>query len=122
MTVFETEVMRLRNGVGPLSIHSLSAGPAAERMAASWPRVRRRVHGLVGVRPDCPEDRLEWIWSAVEYDVVEWARIASVPLPEAKALSTALRANRVVFPDGTINEWVDKYLRGKVAAMIKKSR
>lgn len=95
--------------------------PAACRMAASWKRLPRRVvdHGLP---PVDPEERWAWLWHRVRYEITDWARLAAVPVPEARSVAHVLTANRVVYPDGTLNRFARRWLAEQVAGMVKKER
>lgn len=95
--------------------------PAACRMAASWKRLPR-VIAECGPPPEGTDDRWAWLWDQVQYDIADWARLAAVPVPEARAAAHVLAANRVVYPDGSMNRFARRWLSERVAAMVQKER
>lgn len=94
---------------------------AACRMAAAWKRLPRVVVAS-GAPPEDDDDRWAWLWDQVRYDVEEWARLAAVPVPEARAMAHMLAANRVIYPDGTMNRFARRWLSERVAGMVQKER
>jgi len=98
-----------------VSVHALRSGPAAERMAASWPHVQRKVSELLSPGPEEAAERLDWLWEHVDYDVDEWAQVAQVMVAEAKAIAPALIRCRVVWPDGTVGQHAAEYLESVVS-------
>lgn len=95
--------------------------PAACRMASSWKRLPRVVVEN-GPPPSGVEDRWAWLWDQVRYDIDEWARLSAVPVPEARAIAHVLAANRVVYPDGTMNRFARRWLSEWVVSMVQKGR
>lgn len=91
----------------------------AERMAASWKRVRRTLVAPYGNSPDDYADMTDWLWDQVTFSFDDWASLAQIPIQKAKALGRSLMMNHVVLPDGTVPSAVEKYLKGRVVALLK---
>lgn len=90
-------------------------------MALCWPRVplrRTERPGPISAGAS-DQEKLRWLWSQVAYDVREWAKLADVVLPEARAIAKSLTANGIVYPDGTVHENARKYAESVAAAMLK---
>ncbi len=66
------------------------------------------------------EDVWKWLWENARFSREELIR--RVPASDAKTESKidALIANRVLYPDGTVNGYVEKYLRERVLSCFSR--
>ena len=65
-----------------------------------------------------------WLWDNTEYSISELQDKLDVPLSES-GLNSRLKpliGNRVIYPDGTINTYVQKYLREQVVKLFKENK
>jgi hypothetical protein len=62
-----------------------------------------------------------WLWENMQYDRMEL--LTRVPNATAKTERNldALIANRVLYPDGTVNAFVGRYLKHRVAGLFLRS-
>lgn len=65
--------------------------------------------------------RWNWLWTMIEYDMTHFAIVAGVKPQDAVSLFRRLMGLRLIYPDGTINEFAKKYLQSLIMAKIKKS-
>lgn len=103
----------------PETVLMVSGNPAMTRIVVAW-------SGMVSTRAkrltQCPcadENAVwRWLWENATYSKEElWSRIpGSQEIAEQQF--NALVANRVLYPDGTANSFVEKYLREKVLTLF----
>jgi hypothetical protein len=75
------------------------------RVCASWEFVTRHITADPSKAPADPNACWAWLWSCVQINVVELAYITGGKDKVLQALAIA-RANRLIYPDGTINNFV----------------
>ena len=95
----------------------ISDNPDAHRMLVSWKNLPKNNH----------DDKqkpvnLEYVWRNIDFDIEQWASIARVHTGLAKDISKMLIANNLIYPDGTLNQFVQKFLNSLVIARISKAK
>jgi hypothetical protein len=95
-----------------------------ERLMAAWPNVARLLKDDPDPDEVCPPDtpsefRILWLWSRIEPEPEPlWATVAGLPYaPHVARAMYTLRDHAAVFPDGTMSDWLNKYLV-KVASRV----
>jgi len=82
------------------------------RLAATWPRVRRTMP------PYCEQEQntdLDDLWRRTIVDFDHWASLAQLKPVAVIQGFRALKGNRIILPDGTINHLVDTLLQKEAA-------
>ena len=95
-----------------------------ERLTAAWPNAARLIPADRDqnevVPPDLPvEDRVRWLWARVEPAPEPlWCEVAGLPdAPHIQRAMRVLQDMRCVFPDGTLSQWAEQYIRERVGAL-----
>jgi hypothetical protein len=72
---------------------------------------------------DCTETieqaRWEWLWSQIEYDQKDFGVVAGCKGQEAPGMLSRLRGLRLIYPDGTINNYAKQYLAQVIILRIQ---
>jgi len=63
-----------------------------------------------------------WMWSKVKFDIGGFATVAGVNPQNAGKLFERLRGLRLIYPDGTINDYAAKYLQAIIMSKIPKPK
>ena len=80
-----------------------------------------------GVRPveepSPPPDKSEpeiwdWLWANARYSLADLAERSSLTAPLVERKLKPLIGNRVLYPDGTVNSFVQRYLRERVLKLF----
>jgi len=79
-------------------------------------RVRPR---LTQLRSEYEDDIWEWLWQNAEYGSFSLATRAGVSQYRFDEKLAVLIGNRVLYPDGTVNSFVERYLREKVLRLFE---
>lgn len=90
------------------------------RVLAAWEKTR---HTWTRPRKRCPGseanvDTWEWLTSGWEPDITAIADAASVSYAMARTAIAVLVGNRLIYPDGTMNEFARNSLRAHMAKRI----
>jgi len=92
------------------------------RIAVAWMNAEvTRTKRLTRRRGDSESDVWRWLWENARYDRAELlARIPNATSRTEKNLD-ALIANRALYPDGTVNSFVGRYLKERVVKLFPQS-
>mgnify|MGYP000990425939 CR=1 FL=1 len=91
----------------------------AARLILAWTTVRVRLPKTISRLP--PNDTVEaWegLWRHCRYPVKELATRAGLSVAATRTKMEELAGNRALYPDGTINSFVERYLRKKVVDIL----
>ena len=95
----------------------ISDNAEAQRMLVSWKNLQKGNHDEKK-KPTSLND----IWDNLDFDINQWAAIARVHTGLARDISKMLIANNLIYPDGTLNQFVQKYLNSLVITRISKAK
>jgi hypothetical protein len=70
---------------------------------------------------DSENDVWDWLWKNTGFSLTELKAKTGVPYSESvlKQKMKPLIGNRILYPDGTVNSFVQRYLRGEVAKLFE---
>jgi hypothetical protein len=96
------------------------------KIVVAWTRLdTKRVDKLSALPHDSDGEIWEWLWKNTVYSLKELKEKISTSLSTI-ALENRIKpliGNRIIYPDGTVNSFVERYLREKVVKLFKeKSR
>lgn len=101
----------------PEAVLMLAGSAELMRIAVAWsgtPVVRKKRLST------CREDDIwRWLWDNANYSREEFLRRLPVTPERANRMFESLVANRVLYPDGTVNSFVQKYLQERVLSLFK---
>ena len=92
-----------------------------KKVCACWSFITREVTPIKGKPPEEENERWAWLWSAVKVNVFELAYVTGVKDKCITALAVA-RANRLIYPDGTLNTFVIQMLTPTIEDEIVSAR
>ena len=103
------------NNIGVVTLVTQDA--LYERLIAAWPNAARLLNADENPDEECPPDtplqfHVLWLWSRIQPEPEPvWATVAGLPhAPHVVRAMHTLRDHAAVFSDGTLSEWLTKYL------------
>lgn len=60
----------------------------------------------------------DWLWANADYSVADLAERSGLTVPLVERKLRPLIGNRVLYPDGTVNSFVQRYLRERVLKLF----
>lgn len=112
-------LQRFKDEEKPEAVLVVADEAALAKIVVAWPTisVERKPRGLKP--PSGDENALwEWLWKNTRYCVCEVAERTGIRGESLKRKIQMLIGNRVLYPDGTINSFVQRYLREKVLKLF----
>lgn len=92
------------------------------KIVIAWTNLNvRRADKLTALKSESENDVWEWLWQNCRYSRPELMEKAGMSLSESmlERKMKPLIGNRVVYPDGTVNSLVQRYLRDRVLKLFE---
>jgi hypothetical protein len=76
---------------------------------------------MTKLKGDSENEVWGWLWKNTEFSLTELKAKTGVPCSESvlEQKMKLLTGNRILYPDGTVNSFVQRYLRGEVAKLFE---
>lgn len=114
---FEDILGLFREQEEPEQVIVLTDDSRLQKLIATWPMVVLETREPDRVQPanGSVATTWSWLWSHREVDIEDLARkLGESPTRLRQTLDVA-RGNRLVYPDGTTNQYAVQYLRARIA-------
>ena len=95
---------------------------AAHKIVAAWTMIPLTWTDPKGDYPDDPRLQWDWVWEGVTIPWQELAKRSGIDLPRVQKLFEPLRANRLIYPDGTATEHALGVLKAAVVQGLQKTK
>jgi len=106
----------------PEAVLLVADNPERIKIVIAWTNLNvRRAEKLTELTSESENEVWEWLWENTQYSRTELKEKISVPFSES-GLESKMRpliGNRVLYPDGTVNSFVQRYLREQVLKLFE---
>ena len=95
------------------------------KIAVAWTNLEVHSTAVVSILDSRSENEIwKWLWENTSYSLTELKEKAGVRYTESVLVQKMqpLIGNRILYPDGTINSFVQRYLREKVIRLFETKR
>lgn len=101
----------------PEAVLLVADNPERIKLLIAWTNLDvKRAEKLTDFKGESEKDTWEWLWENTMYSKREYSEMTGTHLSEI-ALDVKLKpliGNRIIYPDGTINSYIQRYLREQV--------
>lgn len=100
----------------------IADNPELIKIIVTWTIINIRCAEKLTVLSDDSELEVwEWLWENTKFSLSELKEKADIPLAEfvLEKKMKPLIGNRVIYPDGTVNSFVQRYLREQVLKLFE---
>jgi hypothetical protein len=91
------------------------------KIVVAWTNIDiKPIRNLTEAPSNCEVESWEWLWGNAAYSLKELKEKTGTSLSE-NALGNKLKpviGNRIIYPDGTVNSYVERYLRDQVLKLF----
>ncbi len=116
---FENTLDRFKDKEQPEAVLLVASHKEYVNIASAWMhltvRHRRRLTGKLG---ESEAEEWDWLWDNVQFSEGSLRQKSGVPEKRFQDRLDTLIANRALYPDGTVNSFVRRYLREKVLRLL----
>jgi hypothetical protein len=89
------------------------------RIVIAWTNTKTSISKKVSpLKTDVESEIWDWLWQNTEFSLDELRMKSSVSSLEINGWLRPLIANRIIYPDGTLNSFVQRYLRERVLKLF----
>lgn len=106
----------------PETVLVIADNPELIKIIIAWTNLEVRQHNnITNVIGEFENEIWEWLWKNTEFSLVKLKEKTGVPYSESilKDKMKPLIGNRVLYPDGTMNSFVQRYLRERVLKLFE---
>lgn len=106
----------------PEAVLVVADDPGRIKIILAWTNMdTRRLEKPTQLRGESDNDSWRWLWQNTWYSLADLMEKAGISVSESvlEGRMKPLIGNRVLYPDGTINSFVQRYLREKVVKLFE---
>ena len=106
----------------PEAVLLIADNPELIKIVVAWTSLDvRRVDNLTRLPSESESEIWEWLWQNTKYSLSELKEKIGISFSEL-SLENKLKpliGNRIIYPDGTVNSFVQRYLREQVLKLFE---
>lgn len=115
------KLSRFKQNEKPEAVLLVVDNPELIKIIVAWTNLEvRRAEKLTELRGESDNEVWEWLWKNAKYSRTELIEKIGVSFSESglESKMKPLMGNRVLYPDGTVNSFVQRYLREQVLKLF----
>lgn len=117
--LYESRLASFKENEKPEAVLLVSDDPDLVKIVVSWGSVGvRRSTRLRPLRDDSESHVWDWLWRNTTYSYEGFEAKSSVPAYVFRSKMPPLIRNRILYPDGTVHSFVQRYLRDRVRKLF----
>ena len=109
---------QFRNDERPECVLLVSGSPSLIRIVVAWMNMPIERYKRPTPFPQDAEQQWQWLWQNATYSPERLARYVPSSDKDLDQKVQALIANRVLYPDGTVNSYVEHFLRARIVETL----
>lgn len=117
--LFTQRLQRFKQNEHPEAVLLVADEPELTKIVVAWTSLDvRPVVKPSRFQGQSERDVWDWLWANAHYSTDDLAERSSLTAPLVKRKLKPLIGNRVLYPDGTVNSFVQRYLRERVLKLF----
>jgi hypothetical protein len=116
---YAQRLARFKQHEGPEAVLLVAQDPEFTKIVVAWTSLDvRPLETLANLPGESEEDLWDWLWANARYSIDDLAERSGLAAPFVERRLKPLIGNRVLYPDGTLNSFVQRYLRERVLKLF----
>ena len=120
--LYAEKVARFKQSEKPEAVLVVADNPDYIKITIAWTNLDiKRVNKLSSLYGESESAIWEWLWKNARFSVAELKEKVGISCSE-EVLENKMKpliGNRIIYPDGTVNSFVQRYLREKVLKLFE---
>jgi len=116
---YAQELARLKRNENPEAVLLVADDSDFMKIIVAWVSLDvRKVEQPSPPTGESHRDVWDWLWANSRYSLADIAEMSGLTAPLVERKLKPLIRNRVLYPDGTVNSFVQRYLRERVLKLF----
>ncbi len=120
--VYTEKLAWFKQNETPEAVLLIADNPELIKIVVTWTSLDiKRADKLTRLRGESESEIWEWLWQNTKYSLSELKEKIGISFSEL-ALENKMKpliGNRIIYPDGTVNSFVQRYLREQVLKLFE---
>jgi hypothetical protein len=117
--LFTERLRRFKENENPEVVLLVADDPELTKIVVAWTSLDVRPAEKPSQSPGESEHEIwDWLWANTAYSLADLAERSGLTVPLIERKLKPLLGNRVLYPDGTVNSFVQRYLRERVLKLF----
>jgi len=118
--LYAQKLARFNRNESPEAVLLIADDPEFTKIVVAWTSLDVRPVDKPSRLPGESEREMwDWLWANARYSLDDLAEKSSLTAPLIERKLKPLIGNRVLYPDGTVNSFVQRYLRERVLRLFE---
>lgn len=121
-SLFAEKLNWFKQNEKPEAVLIVADNPELIRIIVAWSNLEvKRADKMTELKGDSENEVWEWLWENSRFSLTELKAKTGVPYsePVLEQKMKPLIGNRILYPDGTVNSFVQRYLREQVVKLFE---
>jgi hypothetical protein len=122
MDLYAEKLAWFKQNEKPEAVLMVADNPDFIKIAIAWTNLDvQRVDELTSLHGESESEIWEWLWKNARFSIAELKEKVGISFSELalENKTKPLIGNRVIYPDGTVNSFVQRYLREQVLKLFE---
>jgi hypothetical protein len=117
--LFRNQLRQFKEKEGPEVVILVADDPTLMRIIVAWTSLNVQLIEKPTPPPGESEREVwDWLWANTRYRLADLAERSGLTMPAVERRLKPLVGNRILYPDGTVNSFVQRYLRERVLKLF----
>lgn len=120
--IFTEKIEFFKQNEKPEVVLLIADSPELIKIIVTWAILDvRRAEKFTGLPGDSEREVWEWLWKNTRFSLIELKEKAGMSLAESilEKKMKPLIGNRILYPDGTVNSYIQRYLKERVVKLFE---
>ena len=112
-------LQRFKEKENPEAVLLVADDPEFTKIIVAWTSLDvRPVETPSLLQGESEREVWDWLWTNAEYSIADLAERSDLTVPLVERKLKPLIGNRVLYPDGSVNSFIQRYLRERVLKLF----
>jgi hypothetical protein len=120
--LFSEKLTNFKQNEVPEVVLLIADNPELIKIIIAWTNIDVKcTNELTSLPGDSEREIWEWLWQNTKFSIVELKEKADISVADyvLESKMKPLIGNRIIYPDGTVNSYVQRYLREQVVKLFE---
>ncbi len=121
-TLYAEKIKWLKQNEKPEAVLIVAVNPELIKIIIAWSNLEvKPADNLPELVGNCENEVWSWLWKNSQFSLAELNAKIGIPYSESvlEQKMKPLIGNHILYPDGTVNSFVQRYLRSEVAKLFE---